>query len=197
MVARRIWSGRGLSARARRIGAVTGSTPIVVGLFVAVAASSGSGPMKPQALQSAPLGVRTAQLLDSSFVAPGGAVAGTSTFGATNAADPGASAQVQSVANGINPQTGDFSLSNIEPETNGIDGSQEPNTQPLTSPNNCQAYIGQPHISNSPQSRGNVKAAGGVVGRRGQNEYIYVSVSLYKTGNGTDHLEKNDCLRHR
>jgi hypothetical protein len=58
----------------------------------------------------------------------------------------------------------------------------------------CIAYIGDPHISTSPQSRGDIKVGGGIAGCRGQVSFVYVTVALYKTGDGTSHLvQKTSC----
>ena len=58
----------------------------------------------------------------------------------------------------------------------------------------CIAYMGDPHISTSPQSRGDIKVGGGIAGCRGQVSFVYVTVALYKTGDGTSHLvQKTSC----
>jgi hypothetical protein len=59
---------------------------------------------------------------------------------------------------------------------------------PATGPSGCIAYIGDAHVSTSPQSAGDIKIGGGIAGCRSQISFVYVTVALHKTGDGTSHL---------
>jgi hypothetical protein len=59
---------------------------------------------------------------------------------------------------------------------------------PATDPSGCIGYIGDAHLSTSPQSAGDIKVGGGIAGCRSQVSFVYLTVVLYKTGDGTSHL---------